>query len=225
MPKRATTSAWILLICLGIGAAAAAGLGHLFPKMVWWAYPVITLIVALILIPKLLQPMADRAIVDGSAPARPKSKLGIDEYDSAELSGGNVSKAIPSLSGLSAALAQIPNGSGRIATENQIRAVRRLRMGEPNGLSMEQASALLSAKRYSEGVIYAEIGEMDGYDDERLIEATLVDFIIGDPALRDRVIAWSARSFARGGADVPKPKKDEHYFRVQARLRELLDIA
>ena len=108
-----------------------------------------------------------------------------------------------------------------MASEHQIRAVRRLGMGEPNDLSIEQASALLSAKRYSEGVIYAEIGEMDGYEDERLIEASLVDFIIKDQALRDRVIAWSARSFARGGGDVPRPQKDEHYFRVQARLREM----
>jgi len=87
----------------------------------------------------------------------------------------------------------------------------------------DQASALLSARRYAEGIIHAEIGVMDGYENEQWIEAKLVEYIIKDPALRGRVMAWSARSFARGGAEVPRPKRDEHYAKVRDYLRELFN--
>jgi DNA polymerase-3 subunit epsilon len=128
----------------------------------------------------------------------------------------------PSLADLATALAQI-NGTMRTATENQLRAVGRLGMGDLPGLSFDQASALLSAKRYSEGIIHAEIGVMDGYENEQWIEAKLVEFIISDAALRERVVSWSARSFARGGAHVPRPKRDEHYAKVRGYLQELFD--
>ena len=86
----------------------------------------------------------------------------------------------------------------------------------------EQASALLSARRYCEGILHAETGMMNGYPNERWIEAKAVDFIIRNPALRKRVIMWNNRSFGRGGAEVPRPKKDEHYEKIRTYLRELL---
>jgi hypothetical protein len=130
---------------------------------------------------------------------------------------------MPLLTDLSSAL-DVIGGAPFSATENQLSAVSTLEMGEFLGLSIEQANALLSARRYSEGVIHAEIGMMNRYENERWIEARLVDFIIRDPALRKRAIAWSSRSFARGGSQVPRPRKDEHYAHVRRYLRELLRL-
>jgi hypothetical protein len=128
---------------------------------------------------------------------------------------------MPQLADLAPHLEELGKADGT-ATERQLSAVASLGMGELPGLSRTQASALLSARRYSEGVLHAEIGEMNGYRNERWIEAKAVEFIIRDAALRKRVIMWNNRSFARGGADVPRPKKDEHYARVRQHLRELL---
>ena len=125
---------------------------------------------------------------------------------------------------LGPALARLGNPSGRAATERQVLALQRLGVeGDAAGLSFEQASAMLSAKAYAEGAIHSLIKMTDGYPAERRIEAELMAFVIGDDALRDRVVAWNKRRLARGttGA-VPMPKRDKHFARVQAEACRLL---
>lgn len=110
------------------------------------------------------------------------------------------------------------------ATPRQVAAVQRLGLrGEMPQLARIHAHAILSAREYSEAVIYSLIRQTDGYHGERLIEAYLVAYVISNPPLRDRVLRWSARSFARGGFQtVGKPKHDAHFDDLRQYAAELL---
>lgn len=110
------------------------------------------------------------------------------------------------------------------ATPRQIEAIANMEFGgDVPPLTMGQAGAILSARRYAEGAIFELLGEMHRYRHERAIEAALAAFIIRDDGLRNRALAWNKRSYARGSAAVPKPKRDEHFMRVLAEARRLLD--
>jgi hypothetical protein len=127
---------------------------------------------------------------------------------------------------LGEALAAVPNTSGRSATERQAEALRALgAVGQIDGLSLEQASALLSAKAYGEGAIYAVLGTIDGYPGERLIEAKLMCFIIRDQQLRERAMAWNKVRFSRRTTHtIPQPKRDENFIRVRAEAERLIRL-
>lgn len=132
--------------------------------------------------------------------------------------------AMPTLTDLAPHLAKVEAGEGA-PTPRQVEAVRGIGMaGDPSALTFAQASALLSARRYSEGVIHSLIGTMHGYGNERLIEANLTAFIIRDDKLRARAVAWNARSHARGSGDVPRPRRDEHFARVEAEASRLFAV-
>lgn len=130
--------------------------------------------------------------------------------------------SVPQLHDLMPQLMEI-GGEPGTATEAQIEDVRALHMGMPPGLSFEQAHTLVNAWAYAEGVIYVIIGRVSYYDNERLIEASLVDYIMRDKALRDCVIAWDEWAPGRGSTDVPVPPRDQHYGKVEAEAIRLLE--
>ena len=72
----------------------------------------------------------------------------------------------PRFSALAAQLVAIGGTLGS-ATERQTAAIAGLGMGSFPELSREQASALLSALSYAQGVLHAEIRQTDGYEGER----------------------------------------------------------
>lgn len=110
------------------------------------------------------------------------------------------------------------------ATENQIRALSRLGLGAAApSLTVRQASAVISAWRYAEGILLPILGTMHGYPGEREIEAELTRLILLDDDLMARAVDWSGRRFSRGTTHAtPRPKRDEHFQRVAAEARRLL---
>jgi hypothetical protein len=128
----------------------------------------------------------------------------------------------PSLAIVRPALADLKDG--RAPTQRQVDAVRRMHFrGDVAELEFGECSAILSARAYAEGAIYDLVGTTDQYPNERLIEAWLVVVILTRPSLRDRVLSWNRRSFARGGySTAPRPKRDEHFVEVKEAARQLI---
>ena len=133
--------------------------------------------------------------------------------------------ALPSIGELLKSVDDYEGAERQLATENQRNALARLGFGPlPEQIFRDQAHALLSARNYSECVL-RRIGMSVDYHASRQILASLIALIVTDPALRQRAVGWSSRSFVRSGAEFASPKQDEHWDKVVAeakRLRRLI---
>lgn len=129
---------------------------------------------------------------------------------------------LPRFTDLAAALDELDEPGA--ATEMQLYAVARMGiLGDVPPLSRQQASALLSARTYAAAVLDDKLDGLSGTDEERDVIAAAVAFIVTDPELLQRVIAWNNRRFARGTHhSEPKPKRDGHYLRVEQELRRIV---
>jgi hypothetical protein len=131
---------------------------------------------------------------------------------------------MPTLAELMPSLAKV-RSRAEPSTERQQAAVRAIGfVGDPSGLTLGQASALISAKVYAEGAMYVLIKRTDGYPHEQLAEANLAAFIVTDDKLRARAMEWNERRYARGYRGIPKPKQDEHLERVMDEADRLYKI-
>ena len=136
---------------------------------------------------------------------------------------GRGKTGMPTLDSLLDLLPDLKEPGGRPATEMQRNAIERLALGRPpNDMSFEQASAILSARSYAEGVLNS-MGLRHSF---RVLQSNLIAYVVADRPLLERAIAWSDRSYARQSSSPPAPRRDEHWKKLIAeaqRLQSALD--
>lgn len=191
---------------VSIGIAASLGFYLLWSKAHWAVYPILAFIVAALMHRELLKQAASRAIAD-------------DTQDDRKKSGSRKRSATPHDWTLETLRGSLNDLSGGKASKAQLGALERLGMGEaPATMTADQAGAILSARAYGAAVADSALKDAGK---ARAILPALIAFIINDHALRDRVIRWNERSFARGGGDKVTPKKDEYWKQVFAEAERL----
>jgi hypothetical protein len=185
------------IIVLIVGAASFVAVFALPTDVLIAVALIVALVIAVILYPKL------------SPSERSASVLASDKI------------ALPSIAELLKSVDDYEGAERKLATENQRSAVARLGFGPPpQQLFRDEAHALLSARNYSEGVLH-RIGKSIESHASRQILTGLITFIVTDPALRQRAVDWSSRSFVRGGAEFASSKQDEHWDKVVGEAKRL----